>query len=470
MSSTGTQQNDPLAQLLPHQIALVDTVLDSGGRRVVLLRGDVGLGKSAALAALASRLLQDKPAARALLLVAGPVREQFRETLRKAGTPSLLMDRYRFRERLDSTSEGEIWPRGTVTILSPDFAKQPDILESLAETSWDLVIADEAHGFRGARAEALRRVGASAERVVLASATLPDVEHPIPFQGEDATVVEWRWDRLVDHDGRLLDSAPRPILHEVPFTLTPPELNLRETARHLCNVLSENADPESLITKRIVRSLESSPPALESTLRGLADRPASSTGSMNSPEYVDEEAPEDRSEFPISADITGEAASIVGRALEQVDRISVDSKLNAFGELLSRLVGKPRRVCVLTEYLATLFYLTAEIEGRGMNHVMLHGGMSIEGRQHSLTSFTESEGFLVATLAAMQGIELGAVTDLVLYDIPSSKIRLQLVLSRFNRISRRSQMHLHVLTTADGTDDRASEPLQFLRDALDSGW
>jgi hypothetical protein len=171
------------------------------------------------------------------------------------------------------------------------------------------VIADEAHGFRGARAEALRRVGASAERVVLASATLPDLEHPVPFQGEDATVVEWRWDQLVDHDGRrLLDSAPRSILHEVPFTLTPAELNLRETVRHLCNVLSENADPESLITKLIVRSLDSSPPAFESTLRGLADRPASSTGSINSPEYVDKEAPEDRSEFPISTDITGEAA------------------------------------------------------------------------------------------------------------------------------------------------------------------
>src|ERR1035438_7698742 len=102
-----------------HQIAFVETFFNPASKRVILLRGDVGLGKSIALVALVSRLLRGRPTARALFVVPGAaLRAQFVEMLRKAGTPTLQVDRYQFREMLDSAIGKELWPAGVVAVLS----------------------------------------------------------------------------------------------------------------------------------------------------------------------------------------------------------------------------------------------------------------------------------------------------------------------------------------------------------------
>ena len=97
MGPIGQEPKGARVQLLPHHSALADTALNPTGKRIILLHADVGLGKSTALAALAGRLLQANPSARALLLVPGALRDQFRQTFQQVGTPSLLVDRYKFR-------------------------------------------------------------------------------------------------------------------------------------------------------------------------------------------------------------------------------------------------------------------------------------------------------------------------------------------------------------------------------------
>src|SRR5262245_51480643 len=173
MSQTETR-NLPL-KLLPHQSALVETVLAPSTERVVLLRGDVGLGKGAALIGLATRLLKEQPASRVLVLVpAVALQHQFVERFREQGVPAVLLDRYRLREMLDAAPEPELWRPGVVAVVNLDFAKRPDVQDRLTDTRWNLVIADEAHSIRGARADLLRAVMAVAERVVLT--TLPGLD------------------------------------------------------------------------------------------------------------------------------------------------------------------------------------------------------------------------------------------------------------------------------------------------------
>ena len=463
MSSTTRGSNDTRNELLPHQTAFVETVLNPSGKRVVLLRADVGVGKSTALAALAGRLLQAKPAARVLVLVPGSLREQFRGMLRKVGASAVLVDRYRFRELFDSASGPEIWPRGAITILTPGFAQQADILESLSQTGWDLVIADEAYG-RGAKADTMRRLARSANRVVIASSTIPELNEADLSGGDDPTVVEWRLDALVDQDGRVIGSGPRPIVHEVLFALTPPELGLREAVCNLCNVLRKSSESASLIEKVIVRRLDSSPPALEKTLRRFVDKSNASTSLMTRSEYLDDDLSDDHSGSQLHSDFTAEVARIARQVLEKIEQTSVDSKLAEFGALSDRLSNQPsrRRVCILTDYLETLFYLTAEIENRGLTSVELHGGMSIEHRERSLAAFAQSEGLLVATIAVIKGMELDA-TDLVLFDVPDSVTRLHVILSRFRQLRRQNPLHIYVIIRSNGTEG----PQRSWRDLLE---
>jgi hypothetical protein len=121
-------------KLLPHQAALVDTFFNLDSKRIILLRADAGLGKTAALIALAGRLLRERPTARVILLAPGALRAQFVRTLRDVGTPALSVDRYQFRELLDSRPASELWPPGIVNVLSLEFARQDDIRSALAAT------------------------------------------------------------------------------------------------------------------------------------------------------------------------------------------------------------------------------------------------------------------------------------------------------------------------------------------------
>jgi len=383
-----------------------------------------------------------------------------------AEVPSLLVDRYRFREMLDSTAGGEFWPKGAVAVLSRDFARQPDIQDSLANASWDLVIANEAHSFTGTRAEVLRRIGASAERIILAGPL--DFTPLDSFPAEEATVVEWRRDRVVDHNGKRLDMVPRPVLHEVSFSLSEVELRLRSIVRDLCDVLRGTAGMAEQKATTLLRNLESSPAALEGVLQRLTEGILSQDGMDALLEVSEEEKPEDRPCALLDRPTAEKVAEIARRALQEVDAIGSDSKLNAFSELLNHLDKSKmpsRRICVLTEYLATLYYLAAETEGRGIVCRLFHGGMQYEDRRERLTVFANTGGVLIATRAVMtEGLNLPDVTDLVLYDLPANERALQVVLGRFDRFGKTSQLTVHALVESDGTVSALLESLRRLHD------
>ena len=46
-------------------------------------------------------------------------------------------------------------------------------------------------------------------------------------------MVEWNRERIVDAAGALIATSPRPLLHEVVFSLAP-EIHLAETADGIC--------------------------------------------------------------------------------------------------------------------------------------------------------------------------------------------------------------------------------------------
>jgi hypothetical protein len=471
VSASESQINDLRIKLLPHQTALVDAVLNPTSKRIIQLRGDVGLGKSTALVALAGRLLHERPTARVLFIVpGGAFQRQIEERLRGADIPTLLVDRYRL--MLDSTTDSEFWPIGVVAVLSQEFAKQPDILAKLTKTHWELVMVDQAHTLRGVRMEAFRSIEASADRVVLATTALRDPNRTDAFPVDDTTVVEWRRDQVVDHEGKPLDTAPLPILHEVPFGLTPTELSLGETVRHLGSLLGRSTESQKLVAKTIFRSLQSSPDAVDGVLRRLADRTAVISDVKQSLDYIDMEHPENQLNISIDPFLANEVvARVVKQALRQVDEISIDSKFNAFWELLSRLVQSgSKRICILTDYLATLFYLSAAIETGGMHSLLLHGEIvTAEDYEKTLMSFANGDGILVATRASLTAeVTLGTATDLVLYDIPSSGAALKEILALFDPFGRRSQLSVHVLLPAHSFGDPDSESLRLLHQMVGS--
>jgi hypothetical protein len=461
MISSGNESKGFPSAFLPHQIAFLETALDPTSKKMILLRADVGLEKVSTYVTLVSQLLRERPEARLLFVVDPTVlRSEVEYRLSEANIRTLFFDVYHFREMFDSTTREIVWPSRIAVVVSIDFAKQPDTWDSLAATHWDLVIVDEVY-LDSARAKAVQKIAGSADRVVLAPELITELPQAFPmddFPMEDITLVEWRRSQIVDHDGKPLEPVP-PILHEIHYTLTEEELGLREAVNDLCGELNGIYDDE------LINRLESSPAALESTLdtvvwcaTDLLEEDEKGSGSSES-EYEPEPA------FNVNG------ATFAAELAESVLKDSSDSKLGVFDILLDHLSGsqpQQKKICVCTEFIETLYYLSAEIEGRGISSQLLHSKTGAADRHQSLNMFSEGQKILVATTDAMEGVNLQKVTDLILYDffIPADTTMLQRLLSRFERFGGRSQLHIYVFVPSNSSNGLIAESIAVLRGFL----
>jgi hypothetical protein len=471
MSETHERPVDGAVTLLPHQRSLVERFFRPNGKRVIMLKAEVGLGKGTALIAIAARLVREQPASRVLFLVPSALHSQTWERLRDSGTPSLCVDRLRYREMLDSQPRREMWPSGSVVVMSREFARQADICESLSGTRWRLLIVDEAHGYRGqASGAALRHIAESAERVVLATATSPDLQTLLETSPEATDVVEWRRDAVVDEAGVPLFTVPRPVLHQLSFDLSPSELILIHVVDILGHAAASSGSPH--IAESLRRLVASSPPAIERTVRQLEERLDNERrGDLGSDAEPDDETPNPGVPGHDAVG-TEKARNATAAVLAQLETLKADSKLNMFGELLRRLTapsGSPRRVCVLTSYLGTLYYLATEMmDTLGIEVSLLEGRLSLDDRQGALAAIEDSGGVLLATRAALPDHRvLREMTDLVLYDAPRGGDAVAEMLSHFDRVDRLARLNVHVLVPLNEPDAFTQAVLGDIRQALE---
>jgi superfamily II DNA/RNA helicase len=125
-----------------------------------------------------------------------------------------------------------------------------------------------------------------------------------------------------------------------------------------------------------------------------------------------------------------------------------------------------KRICVCTQFVDTLYYLSAEIEGHDMTCQLLYGEMGAADRHHSLKVSSEGQKILVVTTEATEGVNLQKMTDLILYDIPISKTILQQLLSRFDRFGRDNQLHIYAFVPSNSSDSYIANSMALLRDLL----
>lgn len=467
MSRSEHDERTNSVTMLPHQSQFVETVFSTSSKRIVLLRAPVGMGKSAALAGVALHLLRNRPAAHSLALVPSALQFQFADRLKRVEVPARIVDRYVFRELLDAPSDGAIWPAGTVLVLSIDFAKQADVRDSLAQCHWDMLFVDESHFAGSSRTEAIGRIAQSAERIILSTATPDPAQLFRLFPSEDITVVEWQRDQIVDFDGRPLFAASPRVLHELSYTLNEEEINLRKAVTELGDLLGGNSDVMRWRPAVLASAADSSPAALEGALRRLLTRMASLDIPEEMLDFLDDAAERTTSgQLEVGAS-EEEVTTIARRALQRLEEVRVDSKLNAFSTLLTGMTQREspaRKTVILTGFTATLFYLAADLEEHKNRPLLIHGGMTFDERLKSLHEFSTVGEILVATRTIVEtGVDFRNATDLILYDIPRFSRTLAQVLGRFDRIGRATELNIYVFKATNASDGPGPESLEILQ-------
>ena len=434
--------------------------------RAHLLRSEPGLGVSYATAHLIQRALAMTPDARILVLVPRALQAQTQDLLLGLDVKADAVDRFRYREMQDSAPvHGTVWPLGEVSILSIDFAKQKDIARSLAMVPWTLMIVQEAHLVRGLRDEMVRQVVDSSPnlRVLLTSVTGTDYIPTLGIEQLETTI--WRRSHAVDQAGKFPQIETR--LEILDFHEAAADLFLREFIEEIVDKLPTNSSA-ALLSKLFRRSLASSPPALEESVRRFRNRLAPGFLALAPSERDDDE--DHINALPSEMPEDAELVAVLNECLAEIDCFPGDSKFDALVTKITKMRSDnslPFSLAVITEYRATLFYLQAQLEESGFKTNILHGAMTLDERAQSVDRFKIEGGILLATTATMnEGLNLSQIEGLILYDLPSSKLRLEQIHGRFQQFGRTTPLKLGVLYNLDDPDPAAANSLDKLREII----
>jgi hypothetical protein len=224
--------------------------------------------------------------------------------------------------------------------------------------------------------------------------------------------------------------------------------------------ISATHRPQDLMAQTLLRSLQSSPDALGGILQRLSDRLTGTIRLTESSNFTDYEFLENEADISNDKAPANETVmELVREAIDRIDKLSVDSKFNAFWNLLHTFMqtdNRVQRVCIQTDYLATFWYLAAAVESVG-TYFVLHGQTSVEEVEKDLKSFANKGGVLLATRAVITQ-ELGnqpafsLTQDLVLYDVPTSNTALKETLAVWEPLARQRKLNVHVLRRSNGIE------------------
>ena len=438
----------------------------------VLVADDVGLGKTIQAGLVLAEVALDHSDLRALVLSPAGLREQWRAELQhRFGLATLLCDSRWLQEKTrDLPADQNPWGLPGIHVTSFDLVKRPEVLRSLEDVTWDIVVVDEAHACTAATARlaAANAVACRARRVLLLTATPPDGD---PLQmaalrgigsiGDGDALVEFRR-RRADVS---LDAAPRRSVL-LPVRLSAPERRMhRLLDRYTARVWRE-ADARDdrrarlaalVLRKRALSSARSLAASVRRRLELLdsakadGDAPAQLWLPLLDEDALDDEAPDG---------VMG-AAGLANAAEERdlLKRIHDAAERAAAGEsklrFLLRFLRRAREpVIVFTEYRDTLAHLERAVAAGGHSALVLHGALTPRERDETQRRFNDAGGVLLATDAASEGLNLHhRCRTVVHFELPWTLSRLEQRTGRVDRLGQRRRVH-EVLLVARHTAER----------------
>ena len=140
--AVGISNIDPL----PHQLDAVYNYILPRGRLRFMIADDPGAGKTIMAGLAIKEYLSRGLAEKILIVCPGGLTEQWEMELRQKFAEDF---KWIHRGIFNTYKHQNIWDDYPKAIASIDFLKQEDIMESMENATWDLVIVDEAHKFAG---------------------------------------------------------------------------------------------------------------------------------------------------------------------------------------------------------------------------------------------------------------------------------------------------------------------------------
>jgi len=508
--AVNVSQIDPL----PHQIDGVYHYILKHPRIRFLLADDPGAGKTIMAGLILKELKQRGLVERVLIVIPGHLRDQWvRELKEKFGETFRTIDR----AVMDASWGRNVWLEENQAITSMDFAKQEDVMVSMAEARWDLVIVDEAHKMAAYKyGEKMKRteryklgelLSRNCDFMLFLTAT-PHRGNPSNFRlfldllepgffATDKMLAESITDkdnplflRRLKEDLKNFDNTPlfppRKVL-TVKYRLSDDEKLLYNAVteyveKHYNRAMQKDKRNVAFALLILQRRLASSLRAIRRSLERRRDRlqELHEQGTIiQEVGYIDEEALEDSPELErwrredelleklTSAETLDELKDEIERLNEliklakEAEKKEVETKLNELKKVMDgeRLKKNGEKLLIFSESKDTLEYLVEKIRSWGYSVTYIHGAMNLDKRINAEHEFKEKAQIMVSTEAGGEGINLQFCWLMVNYDIPWNPNRLEQRMGRIHRYGQQYEAHIYNLVAIDTREGRILDTL-----------
>jgi superfamily II DNA or RNA helicase len=493
---------------LPFQIEAVYGYVLKLPKVRFLIADDPGAGKTIMAGLVLKELKLRGVIKRILIVVPGHLKDQWRRELQERfQEPFTLIGR----QVMDAHYGENVWERENQIITSIDFAKQEDILNTLANVQWDLVIVDEAHkmaayryGITTSKTERYRLgevLSKNTKHLLFLTATphkgdpenyrlFLDLLEPGFFatkemvkesidNTENPLFIRRLKEDLKDFDGRPI------FTNRYAVTL---KFRLSDRERILYNQLSDyvvsqyNKAIQTTSNKGIAfallilqRRLASSTYALYKSLERRKERfekllkeqdIKTKTSSFDLEDYEDIEenerwqrekeweslsVSENKEELKKEISIINELIALSSEIINNEEEVKLKELKKAIEEgfkKIEELEGN-KKILIFTESRDTMDYLVKKIISWGYRVNFIHGGMSLEERIEAEKIFKNETEVMVATEAAGEGINLQFCHIMINYDIPWNPNRLEQRMGRIHRYGQKKDVYMFNIVAED---------------------
>ncbi len=409
-----------------YQLRAARTVLGRMRGRGILA-DEVGLGKTIEAGLVLSELRMRGLANHVLVIVPAGLVDQWRDELeRKFGLPTTIA-------RSGPTPARETGMDRPVTVASLAAARRDPLLDKLTDTSWDLVIFDEAHRLRNPRSASGKLARRLRARYLLMLTATP-VENklsdlyqlvslvapgllgtPAQFRAKHgAASLESRPHNVEELRVRTRDVMVRHRRSEVAVMLPP---RLAETI-----LVTPGIDEAGLYADivRRVRAAATGSGRTRLAMRGLTRLAGSSPAAA----------------APTLAKLGWNDLAERARAIREPDKVRV------LVELLRRHVNRDEKVLVFTGFRQTLDALVAAVERAGLSSALYHGSLTRTEKESAIAEFRAETPILLSTESAGEGRNLQFCHVMVNFDLPWNPMQIEQRLGRLHRVGQEHDVTL----------------------------
>jgi len=503
-------QVDPL----PHQIEAVYHYILKNPSIRFLLADDPGAGKTIMAGLLLKELKYRGLVNRVLIIVPGHLKEQWLREMKERFQESFIIVG---RGVINASWGQNVWTERHQIITSLDFAKQDDVMFALKDSSWDLVIVDEAHKMsaykygekisKTARYQFGELVSQITKYLLFLTATphrgdpenfrlFLDLLQPGFFASTEMLAASIQnkdnplFLRRLKEDLKGFDNTP----------LFPPrqvetvKYRLSDAEKLLYNAVTEYVEQNfnkalqkekrnvafalTILQRRLASSVRAVRKSLErrySRLEELYKKGQLLQEAGYTEDYLEDleesqrwQKEEELLEKLTSAETLEELKLEIDKLTDlvhlarEVEKQEIETKLNRLREVIEdeRIKETGAKILIFTESRDTLEYLTEKIGKKwGYTVTTIHGGMSMDARIRAEHEFKNRAQVMVATEAAGEGINLQFCWLMVNYDIPWNPNRLEQRMGRIHRYGQRHEVHIYNLVAVDTREGKICEKL-----------